>query len=101
MPQYFFTVRADTNDTQESAADLRDDAAAFAYALDLVRAAQAGALGGSLVKVRDETRPIVFSIPSFRRAPDWRLRPTPRDRERGSPDGSVGRRSRQNCGLGE
>jgi hypothetical protein len=63
MPQYFFTVRADTNDTQESAADLRDDAAAFAYALDLVRAAQAGALGGSLVKVRDETRPIVFSIP--------------------------------------
>jgi hypothetical protein len=63
MPQYFFTVRADSNDAQESAADLTDDAAALEYALDLVRAARAGALGGSLVKVRDETRPIVFSIP--------------------------------------
>jgi hypothetical protein len=63
MPQYFFTVRADSADAQESVADLRDDAAAFAYALDLVRAARAGALGGSLVRVRDQTRPIVFSIP--------------------------------------
>jgi hypothetical protein len=63
MPQYFFTVRADSADAPESAADLRDDAAAFAYALDLVRAARAGALGSSLVRVRDETRPMVFSIP--------------------------------------
>ena len=63
MPQYFFTVRADSVDAPESAADLRDDAAAFAFALDLIRAARAGTLGGSLVKVRDATRPIVFSIP--------------------------------------
>jgi hypothetical protein len=63
MPQYFFTVRADSVDAPESAADLRDDAAAFAFALDLIRAARAGALGGSLVRVRDEARPIVFSIP--------------------------------------
>jgi hypothetical protein len=63
MPQYFFTVRADSNDAQERAADLKDDAAALEYALDLVRASRAGALGSSLVKVRDETRPIVFSIP--------------------------------------
>jgi hypothetical protein len=63
MPQYFFTVRANSADAQESAVDLRDDAAALVYALDLVRAARTGALGGSLVKVRDETRPIVFSIP--------------------------------------
>ena len=62
MPQYFFTVRADSADAQESVADLRDDAAALEYAFDLVRAYRAGA-GGSLVKVRDETRPIVFSIP--------------------------------------
>jgi hypothetical protein len=63
MPQYFFTVRADSVDAPESAADLRDDAAAFAYALDLVQAARAGALGGSLMRVRDETRRLVFSIP--------------------------------------
>jgi hypothetical protein len=63
MPQYFFIVRADSNDAQESAADLRDDAAALEHAFDLVRASPAGALGGSLVKVSDETRPIVFSIP--------------------------------------
>jgi hypothetical protein len=62
MPRYFFTVRADNTDTPEHAADLNDDAAALQYAFDLVRAYRAGA-GGSLVKVRDETRPIVFSIP--------------------------------------
>ena len=44
------------------AADLGDDAA-LEYALDLVRASRAGTLSGSLVKVRDETRPIVYSIP--------------------------------------
>jgi hypothetical protein len=63
MPQYFFTVRADSADVQESAADLRDDAAALEYAFELVRAHRANALGGSLVRVRDERRPIVFSIP--------------------------------------
>jgi hypothetical protein len=63
MPQYLFTVRADSADVQESAADLRDDAAALEYAFELVRAHRASALGGSLVWVRDETRPIVFSIP--------------------------------------
>jgi hypothetical protein len=63
MPQYFFTVRPDSADAQESAADLKDDAAALEYALDLVRACRAGTLDGSLVKVSDETRPIVFSIP--------------------------------------
>jgi hypothetical protein len=63
MPRYFFTVRADNTDTPEHAADLNDDVAALEYAFDLVRAYRAGAFGGSLVKVRDETRPIVFSIP--------------------------------------
>jgi hypothetical protein len=63
MPQYFFTVRADCADAHERAADLRDDAAALEYALDLVRAYRADALAGSLVKVSDEMRPIVFSIP--------------------------------------
>jgi hypothetical protein len=64
MPQYFFTVRAGGSaDPEERAADLTDDAAALEYAFNLVRAHQVGALGASLVKVRDETRPIVFSIP--------------------------------------
>ena len=63
MPQYHFTIRADDSETQERAADLSDEAAALEYAFDLVRAYRAGRLGGSLVKVRDETRPIVYSIP--------------------------------------
>jgi len=48
------------------AAELSDDAAALAYACELVRELMQGLTPtdrGSLVKVRDETRPIVFSIP--------------------------------------
>jgi hypothetical protein len=63
MPRYFFTVRADNTDTPERAADLKDDAAALEYAFDLVRTHRAGALDGSLVRVTDDTRQMVFSIP--------------------------------------
>ena len=44
------------------------DAATFAYACEIVRELVQGlthADRGSLVKVRDETRPMVFSIPFF------------------------------------
>ena len=50
------------------AAELNDDAAALAYACEIVRELMEGltpADRSSLVKVRDETRPIVFSIPFF------------------------------------
>ena len=69
MPQYFFTIRAGDEDegTQaERAAELKDDAAALAYACEIVRELMhslAFTDRSSLVKVRDETRPIVFSIP--------------------------------------
>jgi hypothetical protein len=66
MPRYFFTIRAgDEGTPAERAAELNDDAAALAYACEIVRELQS--LGhadrSSLVKVRDETRPMVFSIP--------------------------------------
>jgi uncharacterized protein DUF6894 len=66
MPQYFFAVRAGNSDTAERAAELRDDAAAFAYACQIVRELTPSishADRSSLVEVRDETRPRVFSIP--------------------------------------
>ena len=67
MPKYFFTIRAGDEDTQsERAAELKDDAAALAYACEIVRELMhslAFTDRSSLVKVRDETRPIVFSIP--------------------------------------
>ena len=67
MPQYFFSVRA-VRRCDERAAELNDDAAALAYACEIVREFMQGltcADRSSLVKVRDETRPMVFSIPFF------------------------------------
>ena len=66
MPQYFFAVRAGNRDAPERAAELSDDAAALAYACEIVREVMqslACTHRGSLVKVRDETRPMVLSIP--------------------------------------
>jgi Domain of unknown function (DUF6894) len=66
MPQYFFTVRSSESDTTERTAELSDDAAALAYACEIVRELMqslAHTDRSSLVKVRDETRPMVFSIP--------------------------------------
>jgi hypothetical protein len=66
MPQYFFAVRANNSDTAERTAELRDDAAAFAYASQIVREltqSVSHANRSSLVEVKDETRPRVFSIP--------------------------------------
>ena len=37
MPQYFFTVRATEGDATERAAELKDDAAALAYACEIAR----------------------------------------------------------------
>ena len=37
MPQYFFTVRASEGDATERAAELNDEAAALAYACEIVR----------------------------------------------------------------
>jgi len=68
MPRYIFAIRAGDGDAPERAAELNDDAAALAYACEIVRELMQGltpADRSSLVKVRDETRPIVFSIPSF------------------------------------
>jgi uncharacterized protein DUF6894 len=66
MPQYFFTIRTGDVDAAERAAELKDDAAALAYACEIVRELMqrlARAHHSSLVKVRDETRPMVLSIP--------------------------------------
>jgi hypothetical protein len=66
MPQYFFTVRSSESDATERTAELSDDAAALAYACEMVRELMqslAHTDRSSLVKVRDETRPMVFSIP--------------------------------------
>jgi len=68
MPRYIFAIRAGDGDAPERAAELNDDAAALAYACEIVRELMQGltpADRSSLVKVRDETRPIVFSIPFF------------------------------------
>jgi hypothetical protein len=37
MPQYFFTIRTGDADAAERAAELKDDAAALAYAGEIVR----------------------------------------------------------------
>jgi len=58
MPQYFFTVRAGESDADERAAELNDDAAARELMQSLACTDRS-----SLVKVRDETRPMVLSIP--------------------------------------
>ena len=69
MPQYFFSIRAgDDGPPAERAAELCDDAAALAYACEIVRELMQGLTHAdrrSLVKVRDETRRMVFSIPFF------------------------------------
>ena len=68
MPRYIFAIRAGDGDAPERAAELNDDAAALAYACEIVRELMQGltpADRSSLVKVRDETRPKVFSIPFF------------------------------------
>ena len=67
MPQYFFSIRAGDKDAPaERAAVLNDDAAALADACEIVRELLQG-VGrsdrSSLVKVRDETRRMVLSIP--------------------------------------
>jgi hypothetical protein len=67
MPQYFFTIRAGDDDTPaERAAELNDDAAALAYACEIVRELMQ-TFGytdrTARVTVRDETRPMVLSIP--------------------------------------
>ena len=65
MPQYFFTVRTGNGDPPERAAELSDDAAALAYACEIVRelGQSLAHIDRSLVKVRDETHQMVFSIP--------------------------------------
>ena len=67
MRQYVFTIRAPDEDAlDEQAAVLKDDAAALAYACQLARElAQSVACPdpSMLIKVRDDTRPMVLSIP--------------------------------------
>ena len=67
MPQYFFAVRAGDGDAPERAAELSDDAAALAFAYEIIRELTKTGIAsthpGSLVKVSDETRPMVLSIP--------------------------------------
>ena len=66
MPRYIFAIRAGDNAPAERAAELNDDAAALAYACEIVRELMqsfACTARNAHVKVRDETRPMVFSIP--------------------------------------
>jgi hypothetical protein len=67
MPRYFFTFGAGENGTWANrAAELHDDAAALAYACELARELRRGddhTDPNSLVKVSDDTRPMVLSIP--------------------------------------
>ena len=69
MPQYVFAIRARNDEaSDERAAVLNDDAAALAYACQLARelARSVDCPDPSmLVKVRDDTRPMVLSIPLF------------------------------------
>ena len=63
MPQYFFAIRAGAKDTEpERSAVLKDDAAAFDYACELMQSDGSGD-PSVLVKVRDNKRAMVFSIP--------------------------------------
>jgi hypothetical protein len=69
MPRYFFAIRtAHGGAHAERAAELSDDAAALAYAAalaqELMRSDERMDTS-SLVKVSDEKRPMVFSIPFF------------------------------------
>ena len=67
MPQYIFAIRAGDGDVPERAAELSDDTAALAYACEIVRELMQNLTHAdrSSVKVSDETRPMVFSIPFF------------------------------------
>jgi hypothetical protein len=67
MPRYFFSIHAaDEEVRSEYPAELKDDAAALAYACEIVRKRMQSldrTNPNSQVIVRDETRPMVFSIP--------------------------------------
>jgi hypothetical protein len=69
MPRYIFTIRAGHEGNQtERVAELNDDAAALSYASKLARDLMQGderADCSWLLKVSDETRPMVFAIPFF------------------------------------
>jgi hypothetical protein len=69
MPQYVFTIRASDEDApDERAVLLKDDAAALAYACQLARElvqSVARRHPSVLIKVRDDARPMVLSIPLF------------------------------------
>jgi hypothetical protein len=68
MPHYFFAIRACDGVAPERTAELKDDAAALAYACEMVHElvqSLAAIDPSSLVQVSDETRPRVFSIPFF------------------------------------
>jgi hypothetical protein len=65
--QYFFTIQASEEDApDERAAVLKDDAAALAYACQLARELLQSVTRpdpSMLIKVRDDIRPMVLSIP--------------------------------------
>jgi hypothetical protein len=67
MPRYFFSIQAADEEVRaEYSAELTDDAAALAYACEIVRKRMRSVTHTNLnsqVTVRDETRPMVFSIP--------------------------------------
>ena len=67
MPRYFFSIQTeDDNTPAEGSADLSDDAAALAHACEIVRELMqtfVHARRSARVMVRDETRPMVLSIP--------------------------------------
>jgi len=68
MPRYTFAIRAGDGEAAQRAAELTDDAAALAYACEIGRELiqdMGHAAHNSLVKVSDETRPMVFSMPVF------------------------------------
>jgi hypothetical protein len=69
MRQYVFTIRSPDEDAPyERAAVLKDDAAALAYACQLARElvqSLARPDPSMLIKVRDDARPMVLSIPLF------------------------------------
>jgi len=67
MPQYVFTIRASNDDARaERAAVFKDDVGALAYAgqlaQELVQSVNCRD-PGMLIKVRDDIRPMVLSIP--------------------------------------
>jgi hypothetical protein len=67
--QYVFTIRAPDEDAlDEQAAVLKDDAAALAYACQLAREMAQRVVRpdpSMLINVRDDSRPMVLSIPLF------------------------------------